>query len=267
MINPIEEIIVTVPELSGVRLSLDETNGVAIFELNAPRKLNAISGAVLDDLITAMDWVEAAGARAVLVRGAGTAFSAGADFESYLEEVDVTDPASADDFLDRWVAVFRRLRGLSLPTVAGLHGVAYGGGLNLALACDLVMAGRSTRMCEPYVRIGATADVGASWMLPQLVGMARARRLLITGEPINAVEAHAMGLIAYLVDDDDLPAESLALAGRMAALDPAAVRANRALLLQDEPSSLEQALAREKQSNHDRVATPEFAQSISRFRK
>jgi enoyl-CoA hydratase/carnithine racemase len=103
--------------------------------------------------------------------------------------------------------------------------------------------------------------------LPQLVGLARARRLLITGEPIDAVEAHAMGLIAYLVEDDELAAEAAALAARMAALDPAAVRANRALLRQDEPSSIDQALARERQSNHERVATPEFAESISRFRK
>lgn len=256
-----------VPELQGVHVSVDADTAVCTFTLSVPDKLNAISGAVLDDLIAAMDWVESSEARAVLLRGAGAAFSAGADFASYLEEVDVSRPESADEFLDRWVEVFRRLRGLDVPTVAGLHGVAYGGGLNLALACDLVMAARSTRMCEPYVRIGATADVASTWILPQLVGLARARRLLITGEPIDAVEAHAMGLIAYLVDDDELPAQSRALAERMAALDPAAVRANRSLLRQDEPSSMDQALARERQSNHERVATPAFAESISRFRK
>jgi 2-(1,2-epoxy-1,2-dihydrophenyl)acetyl-CoA isomerase len=257
---------VSSPVLSGVHITLDDTTGVCILELESPGKMNAISGTMLKSLLVAMDWIEQSTARCVLVRGAGTVFSAGADLESYMTEVDVTRPESADEFLLLWVSVWRRLRGLSVPTLAALRGVAYGGGLNLALSCDLVMAARSTRLCQPYVRIGATADVGATWMLPQLVGLAQARRMILTGEPVNGAEAHAIGLVAYLVEDDAFDDESLALATRLASLDPAAMKANRALMRQDEPSSLDAALERELQSNHDRVASPAFAESLSRFR-
>jgi 2-(1,2-epoxy-1,2-dihydrophenyl)acetyl-CoA isomerase len=257
---------VTASELTGIRVALDATTGVCVLELDTPGKLNAISGTTLDSLLTAMDWIESTDSRCVIVQGAGTTFSAGADLESYMNEVDVTRPESADEFLLRWIAVWRRLRNLSVPTLAAVRGVAYGGGLNIALACDLVMAARSTRLCQPYVRIGATADVGATWMLPQLVGLARARRLILTGEPIDATEAHAMGLIAYLVEDDAFELESRALAARLAALDPAAMKMNRLLLTQDGPSTLDAALERETQTNHERVASSAFAESLSRFR-
>ena len=256
----------TSPELSGVHITLDDESGVCILELDSPGKMNAISGTMLKNLLTAMDWTEQSSARCVLLRGAGTTFSAGADLESYLTEVDVTSPESADEFLLLWISVWQRLRNLSVPTLAAVRGVAYGGGLNLALSCDLVMAARTTRLCQPYVRIGATADVGATWILPQLVGLAQARRMILTGEPVNAAEAFAMGMIAYLVEDDAFDDDSLALATRLAKLDPAAMRANRALMRQDEPSSLDAALERELQSNHDRVASPAFAASLSRFR-
>jgi 2-(1,2-epoxy-1,2-dihydrophenyl)acetyl-CoA isomerase len=255
------------PTLAGVTVTLNADTEVCVVELNVPDKLNAISGAMLDSLVSAMDWVDAGNGKCVLLRGAGTAFSAGADLESFFEEVDVSRPESADDFLLRWIEVAHRIRNSRVPTLAAVHGVAYGGGLNVALACDIVMAARSTRLCQPYIRIGATADVGASWLLPQLVGIAQARRLILTGEPVEAPEAHAMGMIAYVVDDDALVADSEALAARLATLDAAAMKANRALLTQDEPSSLEAALGREIQSNHDRVASSAFAESLARFRR
>jgi 2-(1,2-epoxy-1,2-dihydrophenyl)acetyl-CoA isomerase len=255
------------PALEGLRVHAVGGDGVCVFELNAPDKLNAISGATLDSFLTAAAWVEATSARCVLLRGAGQAFSAGADFASYLDEVDVSRPDSADEFLWRWIAVAQRLRHLSIPTVAAVHGVAYGGGLNIALSCDLVMASRTAKLCQPYIRIGATADVGASWLLPQLVGIAHARRLVLTGEPISGADAFAMGLVAYLVEDDALPAESAALAARIAALDPSAMKMNRDLMRQDVPGSLEQAYQRETRTNHVRVASPEFVRSVARFRR
>ena len=255
------------PALEGLDVHPVGADGVCVFELNAPEKLNAISGAVLDSFMAATEWVVQTSARCVLLRGAGKGFSAGADFASYLDEVDVSRPESADEFLWRWIAVSQRLRNLEIPTIAAVHGVAYGGGLNIALSCDLVMVARTAKMCQPYIKIGATADVGASWLLPRLVGLAHARRLVLTGEPISGAEAFAMGLVAYLVEDDALVVESAALAARVAALDPSAMRMNRELMRQDIPGSLEEAYQRETHTNHVRVASPEFAQSVARFRR
>jgi 2-(1,2-epoxy-1,2-dihydrophenyl)acetyl-CoA isomerase len=255
------------PVLEGLDVHPVDDAGVSVFELNAPDKLNAISGAVLDSFMTATTWVEESDARCVLLRGAGKGFSAGADFASYLDEVDVSRPESADEFLWRWIAVSQRLRTLSIPTVAAVHGVAYGGGLNIALSCDLVMVARSAKLCQPYIRIGATADVGASWLLPRLVGVAHARRLILTGEPISGEEAFAMGLVAYLADDSTLATEAAGLAARVAALDPSAMKMNRELLREDVPSSLEEAYQRETHTNHVRVASPAFAESTARFRR
>jgi 2-(1,2-epoxy-1,2-dihydrophenyl)acetyl-CoA isomerase len=233
--------------------------------LDRPEVLNALSAEMLRELLDALPQVASSGARAMIVRGEGRAFCSGADLKSLTTDVDLRDPDEVLQHMQRWRDVVMGIRRLPIPSVAAVVGPAYGGGCNLALACDLVVAGTSARFCQSYVDRGVTTDLGGSYVLPRLVGWGRARRLLLTGEAIDGIQAAQMGLIAAAVDDDAVYVEARQFAVALAEKEPTVVMEMRRLLDDGTQGSLEEALDREADGVARILGTPQFNQRLEAF--
>jgi 2-(1,2-epoxy-1,2-dihydrophenyl)acetyl-CoA isomerase len=185
--------------------------GFRIITLNRPERLNAFTESMHIALKTAIDAAEAdADCRALLLTGAGRAFCAGQDLnERVAANGDIIVPGEA---LEKYYnPLVTRLRALPFPVVAAVNGIAAGAGCNVALACDIVLAAKSATFTQVFARIGLIPDAGGTWMLPRLVGPARARGLALLAEPLGAAKAEDWGLIWKAVDDAALMPEAEAL--------------------------------------------------------
>jgi len=153
--------------------------------------------------------------RALLLTGAGRGFCAGQDLSD--RSFPTGEAPDLGATLERlYNPLVRRLRALPKPVVCAVNGVAAGAGANLALACDLVLAARSARFIQAFCRIGLIPDCGGTWLLPRLVGEARAKALALLGEPLSAEQAEAWGLIWQVCDDEALLPTAHALCARLA---------------------------------------------------
>lgn len=213
---------------------------VALITLNRPERRNAINaemGSALRDMLASLD-VDS-GIRAIVLTGAGTAFCAG---------VDQNDTSGADrHVLHRLdAAVSAPIAALATPIIAAVNGPAVGGGLELALTCDLVVGGESASFGLPEVRIGSMPGSGGTQRLVRAVPRAVAMRMLLTGERIDAAEAFRIGLISDLFPTGDLLAGATTLAERVAANAPLSVRAIRDSVREGADASLDFALACER---------------------
>jgi len=203
--------------VSAPLILLDIAEAVATVTLNRPDKLNAFNEAMHGELASALDRIEGDGAvRAVLLTGAGRGFCAGQDLgDRVMGEGQA--PVDLGDTLERlYNPLIRRIAGLDRPVLCAVNGVAAGAGANLALACDIVLAGRSAAFIQAFCRIGLVPDSGGTWLLPRLVGRARARGLALLGETLPAEQAEAWGLIWRCVDDARLMEEARVLAQHLA---------------------------------------------------
>ncbi len=226
--------------------------------LNRPEVRNAIGAQMIEDLGRALDAIGADDSvRAVIVSGAGgKAFAAGADIAELKER-------NRGDALRRInAALFRRLEDQPVPVIAAIQGYALGGGCELAMACDLRIAGQSAKLGQPEVGLGILPGAGAIQRLPRLVGLGRARELIYTGRIIDAVEAERIGLVNRVVPDDQVLAEAKALALSIAKQGALAVRISKlALNAAGRPSPafetldvLGQAILFESEEKHARMA-------------
>lgn len=196
--------------------------GYAVVTLNRPDKYNALNLALLQELAAAFDRVEADdGVRAVVLTGAGRAFCAGADVA---EMEAIASTAEAQAWVDRRAPLFERVGTCSKPVIAAINGLALGGGLELAMQADIRIAARSARLGQPEIRLGLIPGAGGTQRLPRLVGLGRALEWLMTGDAVEAEEAWRAGLVNRVVPDDRCLAEAEALAARLAAQPPLALR-------------------------------------------
>jgi len=192
--------------------------GVLSVTLNRPEKLNAFNPAMHEELRAALARAENEDAvRALLLTGTGRGFCAGQD----LSERNVGPGAAPIDLAvsigSDYNPLVRRLRALPKPVVCAVNGVAAGAGANLALACDVVLAARSASFIQSFSRVGLIPDSGGTWMLPRLVGVARAMGLALLGDKLTAQEAESWGLIWKAVDDGALASYALEIAQQLAA--------------------------------------------------
>jgi 2-(1,2-epoxy-1,2-dihydrophenyl)acetyl-CoA isomerase len=182
--------------------------GYRILTLNRPEKLNAFNEAMHAALRAAIDDAEAdEDCRALLITGAGRAFCAGQDLSDRITKPG-EKPAPRDSLDRLYNPLVRRLRALPFPVVAAVNGVAAGAGANIALACDIVMAGKSASFIQSFARLGLVPDSGGTWILPRLVGQARARGLALIAQELKAEKAAEWGMIWRCVNDDALLYES-----------------------------------------------------------
>jgi 2-(1,2-epoxy-1,2-dihydrophenyl)acetyl-CoA isomerase len=197
-----------------------QEGGVLSLTLNRPERLNAMNNPLIEamnrELARARDDAKI---RAVLLTGTGRAFCAGADLVGGgpIDSKASTPPDLGADMDRIFNPMIRAMRELPKPIVGAINGVAAGGGANFALACDIVLAARSARFDQAFVRISLMPDLGGTWFLPHTVGDARARALAMLGTSLTADEAERMGMVWQVVDDAALMAEANKLARRLAA--------------------------------------------------
>jgi enoyl-CoA hydratase len=178
-------------------IELTRVDEFALITLNRPEALNALSFASVAALERTLQEVAASDARALLFTGAGTkAFCAGADIKELLGRDLVTQKRGAE----RGQGVFARIERLPMPSIAIINGYAFGGGLELALACTFRIATRNARMALPEIKLGLIPGYGGTQRLPRIVGEARALDMILTGRMVDAEEAHRIGLVQRLVD-------------------------------------------------------------------
>lgn len=239
---------------------------VLYITLNRPDKLNAFAGTMREDLLAMLRAGEEDPAvRAMVIAGAGRAFCAGGDVR-YMHELRTrNDVADFSRILDAANAVVRALYNYRKPTLAAVGGAAAGGGANLALVCDIRLGARTCAFTQSFSAIGLGPDWGGSFVLPRIVGVDRARELLLTARTVGAQEALALGLIHELVEPNQLAARARAMAERLAGLSPHAVEAIKGALRRTLVGDLDAALESERSDQVRCFLSPEAARAFRSF--
>jgi enoyl-CoA hydratase/carnithine racemase len=229
----------------------------ALVTLNRPRRFNALNEEVLEGIAGAFVSAEATAAcRAVILTGAGRAFCWGADLAALVEEGVEGAPDRLRGLLPLFQRVIRRIAESPLPVIAAINGFATGAGLDLALACDLRVAARRSRLGEAFILAGLVPDGGGSWFLPRLVGPAVAAEMALTGEPLEAERAHELGLVNRVVAAADLLPASRALAELLSSRDREALAETKRLLRENLGRDLPAALVAEAAAQLERAGSP-----------
>jgi 2-(1,2-epoxy-1,2-dihydrophenyl)acetyl-CoA isomerase len=244
---------------------VDRRDGFRTVTLNRPDRLNAFNEEMHLALRAALE--EAAeddACGALLITGAGRAFSSGADLTTRLPGSGPPRDlgASLDTFFNPLV---RQLRALPFPVVAAVNGTAAGAGASLALQCDIVLAARSARFIQAFAKIGLVPDAGGTWLLPRLVGAARARGLALTAEPLTADTAAAWGLIWKAVDDALLIADAEALCTKFAAGPRLGLSLIKRALDAAEGNALDAQLDLERDLQREAGFCPDYAEGVRAF--
>lgn len=232
-------------DFSNIKLKFD--GGIARLTLNRPEKLNSANEETIRELLAAVDQVqEHASARVLVITGSGRAFCAGQDLADPSMQVKDGKLPEIGDVVERnFKPLVMRLQNLRVPTIAAVNGVAAGGGVGLALACDITVAAQSAYFLQAFARIGLSPDTGSTWFLPQRIGIARAMGLAMLAEKLPAVEAMEWGLIWQVFDDSAFSAGVDALANQLAAMPTKALVRTRQAMQASTTHSLEQQLSLE----------------------
>jgi len=242
--------------------------GVAVITLARPEKLNAVTAEIHAQLRPALDQAESDPAvRCVVLTGAGRAFSSGQDLTENL-------PRGADGAIDLGAALDRdynplveRLYNFPKVTIAALNGPAVGASLNIALACDIVVAARSAYLQEAFARIALVPDAGGTWLLPRIVGSKRALALMLTADPVSAEEAERIGLVYKVFDDATFMADAMGLARRLAAGPVAAFRMIKQAARLSVGNDLHAQLAVERDLQCEAGRSRDFGEGVAAFRE
>jgi 2-(1,2-epoxy-1,2-dihydrophenyl)acetyl-CoA isomerase len=236
---------------------------VTTLTLNRPAALNSFTTAMNAELLQALNTAaDDASVRCVVITGQGRAFCAGQD---------LGDPAAAPGadlgalITTHYKPLVQRLRSMPVPVIAAVNGVAAGAGANLALCCDMVVAGRSASFIQAFSKIGLVPDTGGTWLLPRLVGQARALSLFMLGDKLAATDAAAMGMIWQCVDDDALQATVDALAERLCRMPTAALVATRQAMADAQGMSLDDAIDLEAKLQTTLGASHDFLEGVAAF--
>ena len=243
-------------------IRLEQSNAaVATITLNRPDTLNALSLGLIDELRVAVEGLADKGARCLLLTGEGRGFSSGADLSgSGGYPADVGAPLES-----HYNPLIEALFALPMPVVAAVNGPAAGAGCSLALASDIVIAARSAYFLQAFINIGLIPDAGATWILPRIAGRARALEMMMLGERIPAEQARDWGMIARVVDDEELALESVALATRLAQGPTVAYGLLRQMTRNAEQQSLTEALAAERVAQGEAGRTEDFKAAVLAF--
>lgn len=208
-------------------IKFEKKGSIGIATIHRPEALNALNGQVLDELKALIDDVERdEELRALIITGAGRSFAAGADIGAQ-SELDVAGGRSWGIFGSK---LFRRIELLEIPTIAAVNGFALGGGCELAMSCDIILAGEKAKFGQPEVGLGITPGFSGTQRLPRRVGIGMAKELIYTGNMIDAKEAERIGLANRVVPKDELMDEAVALAEKIIGNAPIAVKYSKAAI-------------------------------------
>jgi 2-(1,2-epoxy-1,2-dihydrophenyl)acetyl-CoA isomerase len=244
---------------------VEQRTGYRVITLNRPDKLNAFNEAMHQALRQAIEDAEAdESCRALMITGAGRGFCTGQDLSERLAkpgEIVVLGGALEAHYNP----LVRKLRGLPFPVVAAVNGVAAGAGCNIALACDIVLAARSSNFIQSFARVGLVPDSGGTWFLPRLVGAARARGLALLAEPLPAEKAEQWGLIWKCVDDAALANEAQKLCEHFATAPTQGLALIKQALNASAINTLDAQLDLERHLQRAASLTPDYTEGVRAF--
>ncbi len=248
-------------------LVLAATRGaVRTLTLNRPQALNSFTAAMHAELRDALDRAAADSAiRCIVLTGAGRGFCAGQDLND--EGMGVGgQPNDVQGVVERhYKPLALRIRAMPVPVIAMVNGVAAGAGANIALGCDMVLAARSASFIQAFSKIGLVPDAGGTWLLPRLVGRARALALTMTGDKLSAEDAERIGLIWRCVDDDALAATTQVMADRLATMPARALAATRQLIDEALPMGFADALDSEARVQGEMSRAGDYTEGVAAF--
>lgn len=246
----------------------DSASGVATITLNRPERLNALTFEVyaeLRDAFAALD--REPGVRAIVITGAGRAFCSGGDVEDIIGALFARDAAGLREFTVMTCDLIGNIRKCRRPVIAALNGTVAGAGAVIAAACDIRVAAESAKIAFLFVRVGLSgADMGASWLLPRLVGSGRAAEILMTGDFIDAKRAHEIGLYQRVVPDGAVLAEATSLAEKLARGPAPALAVTKEALDREFTMTLDEALRHEAKVQGALMEHPNFREAYEAFR-
>lgn len=248
-------------------LQFEMRGDVAVITLNRPESLNALTLAVAGEFKSAVVEALSQGARAVVLTGAGRAFCAGGDLREMQKIASQNGRVEAffDEPLRELNDCIMLIRSTPLPFIAAVNGAASGGGCNLALACDLVIAAEGAKFNQAFIKIGLVPDCGGTFILPRLVGWRRATQLMMTGEVTTAQQALAMGMINAVVSDDQLIAQAMALAEGLAQAPTASIGRIKELLEASAKNDYVGQLELEREAQLKSGLTKDFKEGVTAF--
>jgi len=240
--------------------------GVLTLTLNRPERLNALNAALIEGLSSALKRAAAdKDCRVVLITGAGRGFCAGADLANRAFTPGETRPDLGEALEKGLNPIIRGIRNLPKPVVCAVNGPAAGAGANIALACDIVLAAKSAQFLQAFARIGLIPDAGGTFVLPRLVGDARARALMMLAEPIGAERAEAIGMIYRVVDDQDLMGEAHTIAERLAAGSTHALGLMKRALAASPTNTLDAQLDLERDLQREAGKSDDYLEGVRAF--
>ena len=247
-------------------LLVDRADGVVTVTFNRPEKKNAISGAMWTELRATVDDIAARpDDRVVVITGAGDAFCAGQDLTDPANAARIVDEAACLEFMRDVGTIALALHECPKPTIAAVNGVAAGAGANLALGCDLILAGESARFSQIFAARGLTVDFGGSWLLPRLIGLHRAKELALFADIISAADARDLGLVNRVVPDVELLRTAGEWAQRLAAGPPLALAAIKRSLNAGQNATMAEVLEAEAVIQTELFLTKDAAEAFHAF--
>jgi 2-(1,2-epoxy-1,2-dihydrophenyl)acetyl-CoA isomerase len=243
-----------------------DSAGVRTVTLNRPRSFNAFNLELKSALLAALAAAAAEpSVRAVVITGAGRAFCAGQDLKEHLALISAGDPRVTATVSEFYNPLIVAITGMVKPVIAAVNGVAAGAGAGLAFACDLRIVGRAASFSMAFAGVGLSADSGASFLLPRLIGQGRASKMMLLGEKVDAEEALRIGMVDDVVADEDLAAAVSSTAARLAAGPTRAYGWIKASLHHGASTDLTSTLAFEDRAQIDCFASADHREAIRAF--
>jgi enoyl-CoA hydratase len=232
----------------------------ALVRLNRPKQLNALNGQVMDALCVALEELDRdAAVRAIVVTGNERAFAAGADIG------EMADATPIEMLVTNRIGQWDRIRKVSKPVIAAVNGWALGGGCELAMTLDIIVAGEGAKFGQPEINIGVIPGAGGTQRLTRAIGKSKAMRMILTGEPITARAAEAAGLVAVVTEDELVVTDALALAAAIATKGPLALRMAKEAVNAAYEMSLTDALAHERRLFYLLFASEDQKEGMAAF--
>ena len=242
-------------------LIVETADGVTLVRFNRPEALNAFNNQLMDELTAALDAAEADDAvRCIVVTGSEKAFAAGADIKEMASKDYVG--AYREDFITRnWERITRCRK----PVIAAVAGYALGGGCEVAMMCDFIIAAETARFGQPEITLGVSPGAGGTQRLTRFVGKSKAMEMILTGRMMDAAEAERSGLVSRVVPADKLIDEAMAVARKIAALSPVSVMLTKEMVEAAYETTLSQGVAFERRLFHSMFALDDQKEGMAAF--
>jgi 2-(1,2-epoxy-1,2-dihydrophenyl)acetyl-CoA isomerase len=263
ILNAINKVSLTIQSLNMSSVLFHIENNIAYITLNRPDKLNSFNREMallmqnyLDEAATVKE------IRCVYITGSGKGFSSGQDLS---EVIDPNGPGMDKILSEHFNPIIKKIRNIPKPVVAAVNGVAAGAGVNIALACDIVVAKSDALFIQAFSKIGLIPDSGGTYTLPRLIGLQKASALMMLGDKINAHEAFQMGMIYKVFDNENFVGESTSIANTLANMPTKALAYIKHALNQSYSNTMEQQLELEDQYQQKAAASSDFKEGVQAF--